>query len=122
VWFDRTACNLGGQRLWFRCPARGCGRRVAILYGGGIFACRHCYKLAYPSQREPSYGRARLRADRIRAKLGWKADILNGGGVKPKGMHWRTFMRLLAEYEANVEQVAEGMASWTGLKRLRQCK
>ncbi len=23
-------------------PARGCGRRVAILYSGGIFACRHC--------------------------------------------------------------------------------
>ncbi|MDH4301522.1 MAG: hypothetical protein OEV51_05545 [Nitrospira sp.] len=117
VWLDWTACNLGGKRPWFRCPARGCGRRVAILYGGGIFACRQCYKLAYPSQREPSYGRARLRADRIRAKLGWEPGILNGGGLKPKGMHWRTFMRLFAEYEANVKQVAVGMASWIGLKR-----
>ncbi|MEK6785498.1 MAG: hypothetical protein AABY61_08460 [Nitrospirota bacterium] len=122
VWFERTACNLGGQRLWFRCPARGCNRRVAILYGGGIFACRHCYKLAYPSQRETWDGRARIRADRIRARLGWEPGILNGDGLKPKGMHWRTFARLLAEYEANVEQVAEGMASWTGLKRLRQSK
>jgi len=26
-----TACNYGGSRPWFRCPARGCGRRVAIL-------------------------------------------------------------------------------------------
>ena len=38
----RTVCNLGGSRAWFICPAVGCGRRVAILYGGGIFACRHC--------------------------------------------------------------------------------
>ena len=34
VYLDWTACNLGGQRPWFLCPARGCGRRVAILYGG----------------------------------------------------------------------------------------
>jgi hypothetical protein len=30
----RTPCNLGGLRPWFICPAVGCGRRVAILYGG----------------------------------------------------------------------------------------
>ena len=40
----RTPCNLGGWRAWFICPAVGCGRRVAILYGGSIFACRHCYQ------------------------------------------------------------------------------
>jgi hypothetical protein len=45
----RSPCNLGGSRAWFLCPAVGCGRRVAILYGGGIFACRHCYQLAYAS-------------------------------------------------------------------------
>ena len=28
----------------FICPAAGYGRRVAILYGGGNFACRHCYQ------------------------------------------------------------------------------
>ena len=52
VYLDWPACHLGGQRPWFLCPTRGCRRRVAILYGGGIFACRHCYELAYPSQRE----------------------------------------------------------------------
>ena len=52
VYLDWTDCNPGGQRSWFLCPARGCGRRVAILYGGGIFACRHCYQLSYPSQRK----------------------------------------------------------------------
>jgi Tetratricopeptide repeat len=31
----RAPCNLGGTRPWFLCPAVGCGRRVAILYGAG---------------------------------------------------------------------------------------
>jgi hypothetical protein len=116
VWFDWTPCHLGSQRLWFRCPARGCKRRVAILYGGGIFACRHCYKLAYPSQRETSDHRALRRADRIRARLGWVPGIVNGGGLKPKGMHWRTFMRLFAEYNASVDQSLAGMAVRIGFK------
>lgn len=117
VWLDWTPCNLGGQRPWFRCPAHGCRRRVAVLYGGSIFACRHCYRLAYPSQRETWDGRARQRADRIRAKLGWEPGILNGGGLKPKGMHWRTFQRLSAQHDAFVEQSLAGMALRFGFKR-----
>lgn len=117
VRLDWTPCSFGGQRPWFRCPARGCGRRVAILYGGAIFACRHCYKLAYPSQRETWDDRALRRADRIRARFGWEPGILNRPGVKPKGMHWRTFMRLFNEYNANVDQVAAGIQLRFGVKR-----
>ncbi len=116
VWLDWTPCNLGGQRPWFRCPARGCGRRVAILYSGGIFACRHCYRLAYLSQRETWDDRAARRAGRIRKKLGWKPGILNGKGWKPKGMHWRTFDRLTAEHDAFVEQSLAGMVLRLGIK------
>jgi hypothetical protein len=29
-----TPCNYGGRRPWFLCPAVGCGRRIAVLYGG----------------------------------------------------------------------------------------
>jgi hypothetical protein len=47
VRIERTPCNLGGSRHWFICPAVGCGRRAAILYGGGNFACRRCHQLAY---------------------------------------------------------------------------
>ena len=46
VTVEWTPCNYGGGRAWFRCPASGCNRRVAILYGGSIFACRHCYRLS----------------------------------------------------------------------------
>jgi len=103
VYLDWTACNLGGKRPWFLCPAYGCDRRVAILYGGGIFACRHCYQLAYPSQRKTDYDRMAWRADRIRDKLGWEPGCLNGPGEKPKGMHWSTFERLTAQHDAFVQ-------------------
>jgi len=55
---EKTMCHLGGQRIWFRCPALGCGKRVAILYGGNVFACRHCHQLAYESTREKRDDRA----------------------------------------------------------------
>jgi hypothetical protein len=111
VYLDWTACHLGGERPWFRCPARGCGRRVAILYGGGIFACRHCYQLAYPSQRETLDDRGARKANRIRDKLGWEPGILNGNGRKPKRMHWNTFDRLTAQHDAYVRTSLAVMAA-----------
>ncbi|MDP1646189.1 MAG: hypothetical protein Q8L71_11935 [Thiobacillus sp.] len=97
VYLEWTGCRLGGRRAWFLCPTPGCGRRVAILFGGAVFACRHCHKLAYESQRASPSDRAMRRADRIRRRLGWDAGIANLSGGKPKGMHWRTFARLDAE-------------------------
>ena len=117
VYLDWTPCHLGGSRASFLCPAKGCGRRVAALYGGAIFACRHCYRLAYPSQRETSSDRLARRADKIRERLGWEPGILNLGGWKPKGMHWSTFQRLTAEHDALVARSVAGMESH--LSRLR---
>lgn len=115
VTLEWTPCNLGGRRAWFLCPAQGCGRRVVILFGGSIFACRHCHKLAYQCQRETDDDRAARRADRIRERLDWEPGILNGGGGKPKGMHWRTFERLKAEHDAFVSVSLVGMAQRLGL-------
>ena len=95
-----TPCHLGGRRVWFLCPTKECGRRVAILFGGAVFACRHCHKLAYYCQRETDDDRAMRRAETIRRRLGWEAGIANPEGCKPKGMHWRTFERLKAEHDA----------------------
>ena len=105
VVLDWTDCNYGGQRAWFRCPAAGCGRRVAVLYSGGIFACRHCSRLAYESQRESAVDLMTRRADKVRARLGWDAGILNPIGQKPKGMRWKTYERLCGEYDT-LEQIA----------------
>lgn len=115
-------CHYGGHRDWFACPARGCGRRVAKLYGGRIFACRHCYQLAYPSQRETSFQRAQRRADTIRRQLGWE-EGWDSWGDKPKGMHWRTYHRLVAELEdwehqSNLCLAAFAMEKFGGLDRL----
>jgi hypothetical protein len=66
-----VACQFGGRRPYFLCPGRGCGRLVSKLYGAGTyFLCRHCYRLAYASQRENHYDRALRRANKIRMRLG----------------------------------------------------
>lgn len=100
IFLSSTYMHFGGERRWFICPASGCGRRVAILYGGSVFACRHCHNLAYDSQRESLDDRAARQADKIRARLDWELGILNGDGWKPKGMHWRTYARLKARHDA----------------------
>jgi hypothetical protein len=82
---------------------------VAILFGGSIFACRHCHDLAYACQRERDDDRAARRADKIRSRLGWPPGILNGGGDKPKGMHWRTYWRLQEQYWAQASKVLAAM-------------
>jgi hypothetical protein len=48
----KSPCNLGGYRLWFRCPR--CYRRSACLYklNQQMFTCRKCHNLTYQSQCE----------------------------------------------------------------------
>ena len=51
VHLDKTPCNYGGMRWWFRCP--NCNRRCRILYlppGRDYFLCRICHNLTYTSQ------------------------------------------------------------------------
>lgn len=118
VWLETTPCALGGSRSWFTCTT--CGKRVAVIYGAGrLFACRRCKRLAYTSQGEAADDRAARRADRIRKRLGWQIGILNDPGLKPKGMHLRTFDRLLARHDALVSESLAGMAKKLGLWRSR---
>jgi len=114
VYLEWTTMHLGGLRPWFLCPALGCGRRVAILYGGAVFACRHCHRLAYACQRETGDGRAILRADAIRERLKWVPGIANGNGGKPKGMHWKTYYRLRAAHDGFVHSSLMGSAQRFG--------
>lgn len=108
VGLERTPCHFGGERTWFRCPGRGCGRRVAKLYSvGRYYVCRHCGDLAYSSQREDRGSRTLSRAQKIRKKLGGSANMFEFFPPKPKGMHWRTYERLRSqaggfEYQSNL--------------------
>lgn len=100
VMLDWTGCHYGGRRPWWLCPV--CGRRVAVLYSGrGSYSCRHCSQLAYRSQRETEEGLSARRANRVRVRLGWPQGILNLPGGKPKGMHWKTYSRLVTLHTAH---------------------
>jgi hypothetical protein len=111
VLLEWLPCHYGGRRAWFRCPARGCGRRVAILYGAGIFACRHCHRLAYLSQRIATWNRALRSAQAIRQRLGGTANMYDPFPEKPKGMHWQTYQELRRQHDdANAH-------SWPGWLR-----
>lgn len=109
VYLDWTACHLGGKRPWFLCPAKGCGRRVAILYCRGIFACRQCHRLAYPSQRERCADRAIRKADRIRDRLGWLPGVIHGHDRKPKGMHWKKYRHMVRKHDGMVVKALGAM-------------
>lgn len=88
----------GGVRWWFICPAKGCGKRVAFLYGGRIFACRHCHNLAYRSQHETAPFRLLSQSQKIHMSMG--GDGCEAGDFpprKPKGMHWKTYNRKVAK-------------------------
>ena len=89
---------------------------MAILYGGGIFACRHCHRLAYASSREDMSDRTMRRADRLRERLGWAPGILNAQGAKPKWTRWQTFDRLTEQHDQLVAQSMAGWASRLGLR------
>lgn len=114
---DRTPCTYGGTRVWWRCP--NCERRVAILYIGKTPACRHCYRLAYRCERESVDDRATRQANKLRDRLGWEPGIVNSNGIKPKGMHWRTFERLQAKHDALVLTSLIGMNAKLGRIRLQ---
>ena len=118
VRLDWTSCNYGGQRVWWLCPVPGCGRRVALLFGGPVFACRHCHQLAYRSQRETDEARAARRASKLRDVLGWEPGLVSGPGDKPKGMHWRTFERLHLAHDLHALDAMTGMMERFG--RLQQ--
>ena len=119
VRFDHTPCTYGGTRRWWICPS--CGRRVAVVYGPGrLFACRHCYRLVYASQREAEDDRARRQAEKIRRRLGWPAGIANPEGGKPKGMHWRTFERLSGAHDACAKASLAGVVKWLESMKRRQ--
>ena len=97
-----SPCNLGGQRHWFTCPR--CSKRVAVLYAPGrYFACRHCGGLGYATQKEDAGDRASTKANKLRKRLGWPAGIAHGDGGKPKGMHWKTFLKLKSRHDALVQ-------------------
>ncbi len=95
VRLTRTPCHFGGVRIWFSCP--GCGRRVAILYGGRHFRCRKCHDLRYESQRSNRMFKVISKLQKIRRKLRASPDISRPFPDRPRYMHRRTYTQLKGE-------------------------
>ena len=118
-----TPCRFGGERPWFICSVNAdgtyCGRQVTKLYHAGrLFACRHCYRLAYASQQESAHERGLRKAQTIRMRLGGTATMLDDVPEKPKGMHWRTYERLCRVQDAAHARSFIGLTDF--VKRLRK--
>ena len=114
VYTKTTPCHLGGRRQWFTCPM--CDKQVAVLYAPGrYFACRGCGGLGYPTQKKGVGDRASSRADKLRKRLGWVAGFLNGDGGKPKGMHWKTYLRIKEEHDRSVQISLHDMGRKLGI-------
>ena len=100
-----TSCHYGGKRPWFVCPNINCGRRVAVVYcplGGKYFLCRYCWNLTYNSCQTSGklFDQATNRVRRLRRKLGAWGDREYPERPlpeRPKGMHWKTYDRLVDE-------------------------
>ncbi len=106
VLIERTPCNYGGSRPWWHCPC--CGRRVAVLWGDSIYACRHCQQINYESTRTTESSKPFERADKLRMKLGWPEGIAHGPGARPKGMHRGTFARQLQKLNQQCNAAMQG--------------
>lgn len=90
-----SPCRFGGARWLAICPKTG--RRVSRLYLGRSGALsRHAYGLAFDSQRESPLDRSFRRRQKVLDKLKTDSPLVL---ARPKGMHHRTFGRLLVEAE-----------------------
>lgn len=94
-----TVPHYGGKRWWMHCPVNQ--MRVGKLYvptGGDIFASRKAWRLGYHSQRISDRERPFEALNRLQKRLGCEQGW--GNYIRrPKGMHHRTFDRLLDEYD-----------------------
>ncbi len=113
IYLERTPCHFGGCRPWFTCP--NCGRRVGLLVGEGrLFACRKCYNLPYASQMESDSDRAARRIRKVQKRLGnpsWE-NVIDTWFPKPKGMHWKTYHRIVAQIEKPLRFIQAEAAMW----------
>ncbi len=97
VGITTTKCNYGGYRHWWHCPQ--CSKRVGVLYCAGLYVCRHCISENYETQLMQPLDKLFRKVEKIRHRLGWQAGIANKHGNRPKGMHRKTYDRLVWEHD-----------------------
>jgi hypothetical protein len=106
--FVYTVTNFSGRRRWVQCLS--CHRRCRVPYGGAHFRCRRCHGLRYESQYEPSWLSGTSRAQKIRERYGGSGSLDEPFPERPKGMHRRTYDRLVAQDERLTAIWARGIS------------
>jgi hypothetical protein len=98
-----TACHLGGERCWFRCPC--CGRRVALLLlEWARIACNRCVATTYRTQRVDVCGRTWIKQRKLEGRLG-------PGLARPAGMSTEIYSRILVGIRSCQRRRASWLAS-----------
>ena len=90
--------NYRGRYLVFLCSE--CVRSARVLYSRfigqqqlGFFRCGRCAGITYQSTMGHRWDRSARRVEKLRAQLEWRA----GEPVKPKGMHKKSYERVLGK-------------------------
>lgn len=116
VGITTSSCHYGNYRYWFNCPK--CGKRVGVLYCAGLFVCRHCIGANYATQLIQPIDKLFRKVAKIRHRLEWKPGIANGHGSRPKGMHRKTYDRLVSEHDRIADHLLGLELEWVSkLKR-----
>jgi hypothetical protein len=88
--------GFGRHRPILLCNSCGRGAiRLFVCYG--TYACRHCHRALYASQKNNQIGRKRLQASKLRLQLGTLPDICEPMPSKPKWIRRRTYQRLRSQ-------------------------
>ena len=105
---DRTRLNYGGHRVWWKCPC--CSARVGLLYWEDWrWQCRKCAGLVHESTRQTDDSLAYARVNKIRERLGWGGGLCSPMGGRKKGMHFKTYVRLMQQLtEASIQAAGAG--------------
>jgi hypothetical protein len=109
-----NAQHFGGHRTWWKCPC--CQSRVGVLYWEGWrWQCRKCAGLVHESTRQTADSLAYAKVDKIREKLGWGGGLSSPIGGRKKGMHMKTYARLMRQLADASVQAAGACAERTDM-------
>ena len=106
--------HFGGARPWFVCPS--CGRRCgAVALLSNRAECRECGRYSYASSRASgdTMSEAHVRMRAIERRLRQTPRIGRPVPKRPKGMHRRTYWRLVAQWFDEHDRMLGAMREWT---------
>jgi hypothetical protein len=103
--------GFGKHRAILVCSSCG-GGAIRLFSHYGNYACRHCHKAVYVSQKYGHFSRKRLAACKLRLKLGGWPDAHEPLPPKAKWKHKKRYLRL-----RNQAQALEAQAKQTRFRK-----